>query len=275
MVPRRPNSAIPRPERPPVSDATSAPRAAGEMSLTQHLVELRGRLFKALIALTVGTIAGYVVFPQVLDVLIQPYCGALVDIRPGGQCTLIALRPLEPFSVRIRTSLVIGLFIGGPVIFYQLWRFITPGLTTKERRYALPFVTLSQIMFGFGLAFAYLIIPQGLRILLSLGGPGIEAFLSADEYLSFYLAMSVAFGLVFELPLVLIFLALAGVVTTDGLRKARPFAIVAIFIAAAFITPTVDAVTLLLVAGPMVLFYELSIVAAWLIGRSRRRRATT
>lgn len=254
---------------------------AGEMTLGEHLRELRQRLFKAVLALVAGAVVGYLVFPYVLDVLIAPYCAALdtlgTDVAPGvedpGQCELIAFRPLEPFSVRIKTALVIGLFIGGPVIFYQLWRFITPGLTSRERRYALPFVLLSQVMFAIGIGFAYLVIPQGLRILLFLGGDRITPLLSANEYLSFFLTMSVAFGLVFELPLVLIFLAMVGVVRARMLRRARPYAVVTMVVAAAFITPTTDAVTLLFMAGPMVLFYELSILAAWLIERSRRGRA--
>lgn len=254
---------------------------AGEMTLGEHLRELRQRLLKAVIALVIGSIVGYVVFPYVLDLLIAPYCAALDtlgaevagDVSDPGECELIAFRPLEPFSVRIKTALVIGLFVGGPVIFYQLWRFITPGLTSRERRYALPFVLLSQVMFGIGIGFAYLVIPQGLRILLFLGGDRITPLLSANEYLSFFLTMSVAFGLVFELPLVLIFLAMVGIVRAGMLRRARPYAIVIMVVAAAFITPTTDAVTLLFMAGPMVLFYELSILAAWLIERSRRRRA--
>jgi sec-independent protein translocase protein TatC len=242
------------------------------MPLLDHLRELRGRLVKASIALALGTIVGYVVFPEVLTLLIAPYCQTADTLRPDGTCTLIALRPLEPFSVRIRTSIVIGLFVGGPVIFYQLWRFITPGLTKTERRYALPFVLLSQLMFALGIGFAYLVIPQGLRILLNLGGPDIEALLSASEYLSFFLTMSVAFGLVFELPLVLISLAMVGVVSSTGLRKARPYAVLLMVIAAAFITPTTDAVSLFFLVGPMVLFYEISILAARLLERRRRRR---
>jgi sec-independent protein translocase protein TatC len=242
------------------------------MSLVEHLAELRTRLFRAVLALAAGTIVGYLVFPYVLELLLDPYCRALEVLRPEGECSLIALRPLEPFSVRMKTSVVIGLFVGGPVIFYQLWRFITPGLTRRERRYALPFVLLSQIMFACGIAFAYLIIPQGVRILLGMGGDRIDPFLSATEYLSFFLTTSIAFGLVFELPLVLIFLALVGVVRADMLRRARPYAVVLIVVAAAFITPTTDAVTLFFMAGPMVLFYELSIAAAWLIERARRRR---
>jgi sec-independent protein translocase protein TatC len=255
-----------------VDDTAPVSRSPGEMTLTEHLAELRRRLLRSLVALAAGTLVGYLIFPVVLEYLIGPYCSAMRDLRAGSDCALIALRPMEPFAVRLRTSLVVGLFIGGPVIAYQLWRFITPGLTVREKRYALPFVVLTQVMFGLGIGFAYLVIPQGLRILLALGGPGITPQLAAGEYLSFFLSMSLAFGLVFELPLVLIMLSFVGVLRAASLRRARPVAVVLIFIAAAFITPTVDAITLLLVAGPMVGFYELSIVAAWLIERRRGRR---
>lgn len=240
------------------------------MTLIEHLRELRTRLVRASIALALGTAVGYAVFPALLDLLIAPYC----DVVEAGRanCNLIALKPLEPFSVRIRASLMVGLFVGGPVIFYQLWRFVTPGLTQRERRYTLPFVVLSQVMLGVGIAFAYLIIPQALRVLLALGGPRIEAFLSASEYLSFFLRMCLAFGIVFELPLVLVSLVMVGVLTAANLRAARPYAVVAMVTLAALITPTADAVTLLLVAGPMIVFYELAIVAAWLIDRRRARR---
>ncbi len=243
-----------------------------QMPLLDHLRELRSRLLRALVALALGSAVGYVLFPHLLELLIAPYCSVPADLRPDGPCRLIALRPLEPFSVRIKTAVVVGLFLAAPVILYQLWRFVTPGLTRTERRWTWPFVVLSQLMFAAGIVFAYLVIPQGLRILLGLGGPGIAPMLSADEYLSFFLTMSVAFGLVFELPLVLIFLAIVGVVRASSLRRARPYAVVLMFIAAAFITPTTDAFTLMLLALPMVAFYELSIGAAWLIERSRRRR---
>lgn len=242
------------------------------MTLLEHLTELRARLGRAALALVLGTVVGYVIFPAVLDLLIQPFCQALSVLDPDRSCNLVAIRPLEAFSVRIKTSVVIGLFVGGPVIFYQLWRFITPGLTKRERRLSLPFVVLSQVMFAVGMLFAYVVIPQGLRILLGIAGPQVETLLSADEYLTFFLTTSVAFGLVFELPLVLIFLAMVGVVSDASLRRARPYAMVAIVVVAALVTPTTDAITLLLMAAPMALFYELSILAAWIIGRRRRRR---
>lgn len=244
-------------------------RRRSEMPLVDHLREFRGRLVRAGSAILIGTIVGYALFPQVVELLLRPYCTA---IAAADGCDLIVLGPLDPFIVRLRTAFVAGVVVGGPVLLYQMWRFITPGLTRRERRYALPFVLLSQLMFAAGILFATYVIPRGLSILLALGGDSIRPLLGAREYLSFLLAMGLAFGLVFELPLVLVFLALAGVITSEGMRRFRRYAIVINVIAAAFITPTVDAVTLALVAGPMILFYELAIGLAWVIERTRRRR---
>lgn len=245
------------------------------MTLFEHLAELRTRLFRAALALALGTAVGYALFEPVFAFLIDPYCGLPQALRPGGEegeCAVAAFGVLDAFSVRIKTSVVLGLFIGGPVIFYQLWRFVAPGLTGREKRYAIPFVFGSQVLFGAGLVFAAFIIPQGLRVLLSMGGPQIAPLLGAHQYLSFVLTTAVAFGLVFELPLVLTFLSLTGAVTARGLRRFRPYAIVIAAIGAAVITPTTDPVTMLAMMGPMVLFYEGSILVAWLIERARRRR---
>lgn len=223
----------------------------------------------------VATVIGWILFDPVISVIMAPACDLPDVLQLGTEeagCRLVALRPLEPFSVRIRVSLLTGLFVAGPVLFYQLWRFVTPGLTARERRLTLPFIVLSQLMFAFGIVFAYVIIPQGLNILLSIGGDNFAIALTGTEYLSFFLRTSIAFGLVFEIPLVLVFLSLLGLVTSAAMRRARPWAIVANVTLAAIVTPTTDPVTLLFMAGPMVLFYELAILVAWLIERSRRRR---
>lgn len=228
-----------------------------------------------MIALSVGTVVGYILFEPIVAAALAPVCGmdVLVDLGGDGEsCALLVLEPLEAFSVRIKTSLAVGLFVGGPVIFYQLWRFITPGLTDRERRLALPFVVFSQLMFAAGIVFSWFVIPQGLRILLNMGGDQLEAALTATKYLEFFLRTSVAFGLVFELPLILMFLALVGVVTASSLRKYRRYSIVINMVVAAVITPTTDPLTLFLMAGPMVVFYELAIVFAWFIERRRARR---
>lgn len=224
----------------------------------------------------VATILGWVLFDPVMGLIMRPACDLEVVTlgldSTGQDCRLLVFKPLEAFSIRIRVSLLVGLVVAGPVLFWQLWRFITPGLTARERRLTLPFIVSSQVMFVAGVGFAYLVIPQGLDILLQLGGDNFVAALSGIEYLSFFLRTSVAFGLVFELPVVLVFLSLLGLVGTAGMRSARPYAIVAIFAVAAVVTPTTDPVTLFAMAVPMALFYELAIVCAWFIERSRRRR---
>lgn len=240
------------------------------MPLVEHLRELRRRLLLAAGAVGVGVTAGYVAFPRLLEVLLRPYCAVLAELDVTTPCRLVALSPLDPFLVRLRGAFLLGLLVAAPVVLLQVWRFVVPGLTGRERRLALPFLVLSQLMFAGGLAFAAYVVPQGLSILLRMGGASIVPMLAAGEYLGFLLAMGLAMGIVFEVPIALTFLAMLGVVTAAGLRRARAVAVVVIFLVAAIITPTVDAVSLLLVAVPMVAFYELSILTAWAIERGRR-----
>jgi sec-independent protein translocase protein TatC len=251
------------------SDATPRPeglrRVRGEMPLWEHLREFRSRIIRVLIAVLIGATIGFVFFESYFDVLLGPYCALTLE----DACRVNAFRATDPITTRMRASFVVGLFLGGPVLFYQLWRFITPGLTSRERRYALPFVILSQIMFGLGLAFAWWFIPRALAVLLRLGGDAIVPLLGAREYLSFLLSMALAFGVVFELPLLLVFLSAIGVISSTSLRRARRFAIVINTIIAAVVTPT-DALSLVIVAVPLIAFYEVAIVAAWLIERARR-----
>lgn len=258
-----------------MTDVTSP---QGEMSLLEHLGEFRTRLFRAALALVVGTIVGYVIFPQLLDLLLKPYCASASAFRPqglDGTCSLVAIRPLDPFSIRMKTAAAFGLFLGGPVIFFQLWRFIAPGLTRKERRYAAPFVFGSQIMFAAGIAFSYFVIPKGLAVLLNMAGPRVDPLLTASEYLSFLLTTAIAFGVVFEVPLILVFLSLLGVLKAKQMASVRPYAVVANAVIAAIVTPTTDPITMLFMMVPMVLFYEFAIVAARLIERTRRRKQST
>lgn len=240
------------------------------MPLADHLRELRRRIVRVALALALGSVVGYAAFPPLLEVLLRPYCTA----TGAGGCELIVLSPLDPFFVRLRSAVVLGLVLGLPVLLHQAWRFVRPGLERRERRIIRPFVVLSPLLFAGGIAFAAWVIPRGLRILLELGGTAIEPMLGAREYLAFLLGMGLAFGVVFQLPLVLSMLALTGVVTADGMRRFRRYAIVGNVVLAAVITPTGDAVTLLLVAAPMLVFYELAILLARLLERSRRRRTS-
>lgn len=247
----------------------------GEMTLLEHLDELRSRLVKVSLAVIVGSVLAYAFFDQVSAVLTGPYCDLDLFAEAGEDCRLRVDAPLEGFSIRIKVSMLLGLFLGGPVVFWQLWRFIVPGLTERERRYAAPFVFVSQILFGVGIAFAWFVLPNALDVLSRLGGENIRVDFRATEYVSFILTTSVAFGVVFLLPVVLTFLALVGVVSADGLRTARPYSVVGAAIVAAIITPTTDPFTMLAMMAPMVVFYEVSILFAVLFERRRRKQAAS
>ncbi len=241
-------------------------RRRGEMPLIEHLREFRRRFMVALVAIAIGSVVGYVLFPQYFDLLLRPYC----DVVGADACRVNAFRATDPIAVRVRASVVVGLFIGAPVLFYELWRFVAPGLTAREKRFTLPFVVMSQVMFALGLAFAVWFVPTGLSVLLSLGGTEIQPLLGANEYLSFLLAMGIGFGAVFEVPLVLVFLGAVGVLSAASLRSARRYAIVGNLIIAAIVTPT-DVLSLVVVGVPLLVFYEVAIVAVAIIERSRRR----
>jgi sec-independent protein translocase protein TatC len=247
----------------------------GEMSLTGHLTELRTRLVRALAGVVVGFVVGWVLRQQVYDLLVQPLCQLPPELR-GGQagpegCDLVVLAPLDALYVSIKAAAVVGIIIGAPVVAYQLWRFVGPGLRSAERRYAIPFVLISGVLFLGGAVFSYFIIPIGLEVLLSLAGDSIVPVLDADRYLGFILITMISFGLAFELPLVLILLTLMGVVGSAGLRKYRSYALFGTVVAAAIITPQTDPFSMLLLALPLMAFYESSILVARYIERRRRR----
>ena len=241
-------------------------RRRGEMPLSEHLREFRRRFSIALVAIGLGAVIGYLLFPTFFDVLLGPYC----DVVGVESCQVNAFRATDPIAVRIRASLVVGLFLGAPVLFYELWRFVAPGLTSREKRFTLPFVLMSQVMFALGLAFAVWFVPTGLEVLLTLGGTDIQPLLGANEYLTFLLAMGIGFGVVFEVPLVLVFLGAVGALSAASLRSARRYAIVGNLIVAALVTPT-DILSLVAVGVPLVVLYEVAILAVALIERSRRR----
>lgn len=267
-------------DRAPPADAPVSDGA--EMPLIEHLRELRGRLGKALVAVVIAFVIGFVVRQPVFDLLIQPYCDLPAELRAGsvaldasGRCSLIFTDVLGAFFVSLKAAAVVAIVLAAPVVAYQVWRFVTPGLRPVERRYALPFVAISFILFAGGGVFAYFIIPRGLELLLGFGGENVISLMDANRYLGFIIQTMVAFGLAFEVPLILIMLALMGVVGASGLRRFRRHAVLGAFVASALITPTTDPLTMSALAAPLIAFYELAILGAWLIERRRRRRALT
>lgn len=236
----------------------------GRMTVIEHLAELRHRLIVSLLAVALGAVAAFVLYDRILDILLDPYCEIL---PPGRACTLVIRDPLEGFATRMRVAGWGGLFLASPVVLWQLWRFVTPGLHTREKRYAVPFVLSSILLFALGGFLALATFPRALDFLVSVGGSDIETLFSPAPYLRLVLLMIVAFGVAFEFPVVLVFLQLAGMVTPRSLASWRRQAVVAVFVVAAVITPSQDPWSLLAMAGPMVLFYE----GAILVGRVLKR----
>lgn len=237
------------------------------MTLIEHLEELRSRLFKVVAAFVVGSIVAWFFYNQILGFLVEPlkHLPNADQILTGGR--LVFQAPQEPFFIRLKVTAFAGLVLALPVILWQLWRFVTPGLHKKEKRYALPFVFVSLLLFAGGVWFAFTLFPQALRILFGFAGTETVILPRASEYLSFVLLLILAFGITFEMPLILFSLTLAGVLSTATLRKGRRAAWIIIAVVAAVVTPTQDPYTMMLMAVPLVLLYELTILIARLFKR--------
>jgi sec-independent protein translocase protein TatC len=234
------------------------------MTMVEHLEELRRRVFIAFIAIAVAAIAGWLLYGPVFTFLLHSYTVACQHLPaknqpPQGCDAVVVSGVVEPFLIRLKVSMYTGLAIALPVVMFQLWRFITPGLTQKERKLAVPFVLSSVALFVLGGFFAFWTLPRGLNFLLGFGGPHIVPLITASRYISFVILLTLAFGVSFEFPLVLIFLAWIGIVSSARLRQWRRFAILFIVVFAAVITPSQDPFTLLAMSVPMIVFYEATI----------------
>ncbi|MBI2237169.1 MAG: twin-arginine translocase subunit TatC [Actinobacteria bacterium] len=236
------------------------------MSLVEHIEELRRRLFISLGATGVGAIGGWFLYEPVVRRLLGPYCEYWRTVppesRPTKECSLFFMGAVDPVLIKLKVVAFLGLGIALPIVLYQLWAFIVPGLTRRERRLAIPFVLSSVILFALGAWFAYLTLPRGLQFLLGFAGTDFVPLLTGDRFLGFVMLVALAFGLSFEFPIVLIFLASAGVVSSQKLRGWRRSAILLISIFAAVITPSADPYTMTAMMVPMYLFYEAAIVVA-------------
>ncbi len=237
---------------------------AGQMSLMEHLVELRTRLIKCAIAIAIGAAIGWILYPHVLHILQQP----LRHSGPHVSKRFLSTKPLEIFLLRIKMSTYIGLIITMPFLLWQLWQFVSPGLYKNERKYAASFVFSATFLFLLGAVIAFYTLAPALAFLQSMGGGAVDFKYSAEDYVMLIVYMMLAFGAGFQFPILLVFLQLVGVLTPQQLSGFRRFAIVIIFVVAAVITPSADPISLFALAIPMCVFYEVSI----LIGRVVKRR---
>jgi sec-independent protein translocase protein TatC len=244
---------------------------AGTMTLVQHLEELRHRLVVCILAVAGGAVVGWFLYGPFLELVLNPYCDYWETIDPklriNQTCSLFFNEPLGAMIVKLKIVVFIGLVVALPVLLYQLWMFIVPGLTKKERRMAIPFVGSSVLLFALGALFAYITLPKGLNFLLGFAGSDFVPILTGDRFITFVILVAVSFGLAFEFPVLLVFLEMVGVLSTRKLRKWRRFAILGIAIFAAVITPSSDPYTMLAMTIPMCLFYE----AAIIIGRLMKK----
>lgn len=239
----------------------------GRMTLMEHIGEFRDRVVKSAMAIFFGSIIGWFVFPQILEFAKGPYC----DIQPSeDECLFLQTQVLEQFSIRLTVAGYTGLALAMPVILWQLWRFITPGLYPHEKRYAVPFVLSGVILFFLGAALAFWTVPRALAFLVGIGGGDqFEPFFTASNYLSFLVKMMIGFGVGFEFPILLVFLQLARIVKPKHLASWRRYAVVAIVILVAVITPSGDPFSLAVLSVPMYIFYELSIIAGRILTRRK------
>jgi sec-independent protein translocase protein TatC len=241
------------------------------MTLVEHLDELRHRLIVSMVAIAIAAAVGWFLYGPILHLLLRPYCDYVLrlpkNLRPASGCRLNYFSALEPMIIKLKIVLYTGVVIALPVLLYQLWMFIVPGLTRRERRMAWPFIAASLFLFALGATFAYLTLPRGLNFLLGFAGPSFTAVLQGSQFIFFVVLVALAFGISFEFPVLLVCLELVGVLSTEKLRHWRRYSILGIAIFAAIITPSSDPYTMLALMIPMCLFYE----AAIIIGRLLKR----
>lgn len=235
----------------------------GSETFISHLVELRDRLLKATIAWIVLFIALFPFANDLYTVLAQPM---LAKLPQGGQ--MIATEVVTPFFVPIKVAMMTAFLGALPVILYQMWAFVAPGLYAHERKFILPLVLVSLVLFALGMAFAYfLVFPVVFGFIIGVAPQGVAVMTDINKYLDFVLTLFLAFGLTFEVPIVVIVLALMGIVDVEKFREARPYVIVGAFVIAAIVTPP-DVISQFMLAVPLWLLYELGVVVAgWLVRR--------
>jgi sec-independent protein translocase protein TatC len=247
-----------RPSAPPPAAPTAPPDDPAVMSLVDHLSELRWRLFKSFLAIGAGAALGFVVSDRVIAVLSDPI--------PGDDPLLFTALG-DAFAIRLKVSIVIGIILAMPVLLYQAWQFVAPGLTPGERRAARPWIPLALFFFALGVAIAYFVLPFAAAFLLGFTTPDLQPLITAGPYFEFVTTMFLAFGLVMEFPIILFGLSRVGIATSQRLAASRRYVILAIAVFAALVTPGGDIVSPLTLGGTMYLLFETTIFVIRRTGR--------
>ena len=249
---------------PETSQTESTSNSLGEMGLLEHLDDLRKRLLRSIVAAFVGMLACYAFAEKLFDWLMLPLFRALPD-----KSSMIYTAPHEAFFTYIKVAFVAGIFLTSPYIFYQIWLFVKPGLYSHERKLIYPMSFFSALLFVIGALFGYFVIfPYAYKFFMGFSDLYISPMITMREGFSFALRLLLAFGIVFELPLVIFFLARLGLVTPKGLRKKRKYALLVAFMISAMLTPP-DVFTQTFMAGPLIVLYEVGVWIAVIFGKKR------
>ena len=254
----------------------------GDMSLVEHLQELRRRVIISLLALLAGTIVGFIWYQHAPfgtmplgEILRGPYCElppeSRADFTRDGECRLLATRPFEMFMLRLKVGALAGLVLSSPVWLYQIWAFIVPGLHKKERRSTFTFVTLAVMLFVLGALIAYFIVGFALEFLMTMGTEFAVSALTGQDYYNFLLGLLVIFGVSFEVPLIIIMLNIVGVLEYQTLKEKRRMIILILFVFAAFMTPGQDPFSMVVLAACLVLLVEMAIQFTRINDKKRQR----
>jgi sec-independent protein translocase protein TatC len=251
-----------------MSESSAQPIAA--MSMMDHLRELRMRLVRSVLAIGVSTLVLLAFYDQLKDVLTRPYTN-LCSRRPDFECdgSLFSLGPLDGFSARMRVCLYGGLVLALPIILWQIWRFIVPALSKREKNYAVPFIASSVVLFTVGCYLAYWTLDKALEFLITWSGTDVTQAYQVTKYINLVVMMMLAFGVAFLSPVLLVFLQLVSVVSPKALIKQWRYAVMGIFVTAAVITPSGDPISLLALAIPLTILYLIAVLTGWLLTRRR------
>lgn len=247
--------------------------ADGTMPLGDHLAELRGRLFKSVLAITVGAVVGWLYYQQIFDLISAPFVAVVAEAQAEGRNVQLALTGVtDPFVLQLQVSAVAGIVLASPVWLYQTWRFVTPGLHRNERRWSLVAVATATPLFLAGTALAYLFMPNALSFLLDFTPQSVSNIVDVDRYVSFFLNTVLVFGIGFLVPLFALLLNLAGVLPARSLIRAWRWILIGTFVFAAVATPDGNPFTMTMLAVPIIVLLTIVSVIAWLNDRRKRDR---
>src|SRR6266446_6337197 len=240
------------------------------MDFLDHLEELRKRIIYSIVAIAVGFFACWGYAEKIYEIMQRPIMDALQ--QNGLSAKLVYLNPTEPFNLYLKVGAMAGLFVASPFVLYQVWCFISPGLYRNEKRYVMPFMVSTVALFLAGGYFGYkLVLPQALVFLIGYG-KAFQPMITLNEYSSLFLTIIVGLGVIFEMPILVFFLALMGIVSADWMWRNLRYSILVIFIIAAIITPTTDILNMCIFAAPMIALYVLSIGIAFLVHPTQRKK---